>query len=182
MLQLLSSFKSVKTEESQSELEKYVIQHGIECQAVLTQKPKDEAIYVKQGQARQALSQKATLHARKGASWEDTAFHYSVTIAYKGKTFQTAFKCGLGHCIVRSSIWNGVQASLILPNAADVLNSLALDARACDMSFANWCQEYGYNTDSRQAFKTYEECQQNGDKLKSVFPANMIEEMRGCEH
>lgn len=181
MLQILSPFKSVKIEEKQTELEKYVIQHGIECQAVLIQKPKEDAIYIKENKAQW---KKATVHARKGASWEDTAFHYSVTISYKGKSFQTTFKCGLGHCIVKEYRYFSeiLLASPILPNCADVLNCLALDSEACDMSFSNWCQQNGDSTDSRQAFKNYEECQQNGDKLKSIFPAKMIEEIRACEH
>src|SRR5690606_15066469 len=33
----------------------------------------------------------------------------------------------------------------VAPHAADVLYSVMLDASACEMSFRDWCAEYGYN-------------------------------------
>lgn len=55
------------------------------------------------------------------------------------------------------------------PQAAGVLYSLLTDTSATEQSFANWCADFGYDTDSRKAFSVYEACQQNADKLFKLF-------------
>lgn len=55
------------------------------------------------------------------------------------------------------------------PHPADVLHSLIADSSATGQSFADWCSDFGYDTDSRKAFATYEACQQNADKLARLF-------------
>lgn len=57
----------------------------------------------------------------------------------------------------------------VTPHAADVLYSLILDSGAASQTFADWCADFGYDTDSRKALATYEACQQNADKLRRVF-------------
>src|SRR3990167_2453382 len=54
------------------------------------------------------------------------------------------FSKGYGH--------NGAE-----PTAAEVLDCLASDAAGLDNSrnFEDWCSEYGYNEDSRTAWRTY---------------------------
>lgn len=63
------------------------------------------------------------------------------------------------------------------PFAASVLYCLILDAHADDMSFSNWCGDYGYGTDSRKAFETYQACCNNAAKLRKVFTHNQIEKL-----
>ncbi len=58
---------------------------------------------------------------------------------------------------------------VVAPHKADVLHSLILDSSAVDQSFASWCNEYGYDSDSRKAESTYRACQENADKLSRVF-------------
>ena len=43
------------------------------------------------------------------------------------------------------------------PNERDVLNCLALDVEGYEnaKNFEEWCDEYGYDTDSRKAEKAY---------------------------
>src|SRR5690606_33602845 len=41
------------------------------------------------------------------------------------------------------------------PHAADVLHSLILDSAAADQTFESWCDEFGYDSDSRKAEATY---------------------------
>lgn len=60
------------------------------------------------------------------------------------------------------------------PHVADLLHSLILDSSAVSQSFESWCQEYGYDSDSRKAEATYRACQQNADKLAHIFNANDI--------
>jgi len=45
------------------------------------------------------------------------------------------------------------------PEIDDVLFSLVMDSHAAEMTFAEWCGEFGYDTDSRKALATYEACQ-----------------------
>lgn len=65
-------------------------------------------------------------------------------------------------------------AKPVKPSAASVLHCLLLDYSACDQSFASWCSDFGYDTDSRKALSIYEECQKNADKLKSLFSPDEI--------
>lgn len=55
------------------------------------------------------------------------------------------------------------------PPIAGLLYSLVLDGSACGESFASWCDNFGYDSDSRKALATYEECQQGFDRLRKVF-------------
>lgn len=55
------------------------------------------------------------------------------------------------------------------PHPADVLHSIILDSSAVGQSFESWCSDFGYDTDSRKAYATYEACQKNADKLARVF-------------
>jgi len=63
------------------------------------------------------------------------------------------------------------------PHAADVLHSLIMDASAAEQTFESWCNEYGYDTDSRKALATYEACQQNADKLRRVFSRDVLAQL-----
>lgn len=57
----------------------------------------------------------------------------------------------------------------VAPHAASVLHSLILDSSAVGQSFESWCADFGYDSDSRKAYATYEECQRNADKLARIF-------------
>lgn len=58
---------------------------------------------------------------------------------------------------------------VVRPHAAGVLHSLLWDSDASEQSFASWCSDLGYDTDSRKALVMYEACQVNADKLCRVF-------------
>lgn len=80
----------------------------------------------------------------------------------------------------RSVAWHDIEKTRKPkpPHAADVLLSVVMDSRACEQSFADWCGEFGYDTDSRKALATYEACQQNADKLKRIFSHAQIAQIR----
>lgn len=65
----------------------------------------------------------------------------------------------------------------VSPFAASVLYCLLYDATACDMSFDDWCDNYGYDTDSRKALETYLACQSTGNKLRIIFSSKLIAEI-----
>lgn len=65
----------------------------------------------------------------------------------------------------------------VSPCAADVICSLLSDAEAADMSFNDWCDNFGYSSDSISAFNTYQQCSTIGKDLRKVFTANQRAEL-----
>lgn len=118
----------------------------------------------------------------KSDDWQETAHQWAVVIG--GQSFD--YFTGLGHREVLrplgdvdryNQLSRGVnlsesQSKELLklskptpPKLDDVLSSLVMDASATERSFPNWCDDFGYDTDSRKALSIYEQCQVNADKL-----------------
>lgn len=76
---------------------------------------------------------------------------------------------GLNPRSIATASWVKENVKPHTPQAAGVLYSLLTDISATEQSFANWCADFGYDTDSRKAFSVYEACQQNADKLFKLF-------------
>lgn len=57
------------------------------------------------------------------------------------------------------------------PRLADVLDCMASDSCGVDnaASFEDWCGEYGYDTDSRKAERTFKICQRQSANLKRLL-------------
>ena len=55
------------------------------------------------------------------------------------------------------------------PEVEDVVYSLVLDADACSQTFDEWCNNYGYNNDSRKALAMYLKCQELGTKIRRLL-------------
>jgi hypothetical protein len=87
-----------------------------------------------------------------------TMDHWRVTLRRPGKKMTVYFSMGSGH--------NGKA-----PEAADVLDCLASDASSVDNArdFADWASDYGYDTDSRKAHKTYTVCKRQAERLKKFL-------------
>jgi len=88
--------------------------------------------------------------------WRETADRWIVNI--NGQVFD--YYTGIGH--------RNNKAAPQLPLLDDVLFSLVSDSDACEMSFNEWCSNFGYDTDSRKALAVYELCQENTDKLRKA--------------
>jgi len=56
------------------------------------------------------------------------------------------------------------------PKIDDVLYSLIIDSDALNDNFFNWCDNFGYDSDSRKALKIYEDCVNNGRKVEKFIP------------
>lgn len=65
------------------------------------------------------------------------------------------------------------------PEAADVLDSMAMDASTCvnARDFADWCSEYGYDTDSRKAERIYNVIAEDTRRLRRFLPADAFERL-----
>jgi hypothetical protein len=83
--------------------------------------------------------------------------------------FETDYFTGLGHRKGGASI---------APSAAGVLYSLLMDAEAHDMPFAEWCDNFGYSSDSIKALHTYQQCEETARALKKVFTSEQMAELR----
>jgi hypothetical protein len=57
------------------------------------------------------------------------------------------------------------------PTLYDVLTGLKADATDGE-TFADWCANYGYDTDSWQAMETYLACQESEDRSRRFFGAD----------
>lgn len=89
------------------------------------------------------------------------ADHWRVTLRRPGNRKMTVyFSMGSAH--------NGKE-----PEVADVLDSLASDASGIEnaRSFEDWCGEYGYDTDSRKAHRTYTICKREAERLQKFLDA-----------
>ena len=85
--------------------------------------------------------------AEKSDNWQEGSFEWRVSINNAIFSFYTGSALGSE------------------PTLDDVLYSLISDSQACEMSFDEWCSDFGYNTDSRKALETYLLCQSNTKKL-----------------
>jgi hypothetical protein len=83
---------------------------------------------------------------------------WRVRLSSGNKRMTVYFSMGVGH--------NGRE-----PEAADVLDCLASDAAGIEnaTNFEDWASEYGYDTDSRKAHRTYQACHRQADKLSKFL-------------
>lgn len=102
--------------------------------------------------------------------WRQTAYEWRVTLRYQGRTMVVPYFMGSGHATKPKNSW--MTPKPIAPDAPTVLSSLMLDASAADTTFADWCSEYGYDTDSRGALDTFLTCQQIGAELRRLLGAD----------
>jgi len=79
---------------------------------------------------------------------------WSITLKYKGKRAQFRY-------------YGGGKASA--PTASDLVWSVATDSTALEESFKDWCDNFGYSTDSIKARSTYKACQRNGSRLTDLI-------------
>lgn len=68
-------------------------------------------------------------------------------------------------------MWEELEAKRkpVAPHAADVLACLLSDSGAVGVAFSEWCDEFGYESDSRKALDTYLACQETYLKLRRIL-------------
>jgi hypothetical protein len=59
----------------------------------------------------------------------------------------------------------------------DVIFSLLTDWQGGRETFEDFCSSFGYDEDSRKAYKIWEACKKSGEKLQKLFSADEIEEL-----
>jgi hypothetical protein len=61
------------------------------------------------------------------------------------------------------------RTALVPPTLADVLSCLLMDSIAIGYSFDQFCSEFGYDTDSRKAYDTYNACRDAATRLLQIM-------------
>lgn len=102
------------------------------------------------------------------ANWQ--AYHYKVVLKFRTKTgkrrqFTTYFSMGIG--LSRE------------PQADDILDCLASDATSVENArdFEDWASEFGYDTDSRKAERTYKTIQRQSKRLAQFLGNELYEQL-----
>lgn len=105
----------------------------------------------------------------------------------KVATMETDYFTGIGHrqskrampadiarlrpAIMARVDWEKANLRPVTPAAASVLYSLLSDASGADGNFLDWCDDLGYDSDSRKALAIYEACCVIRADLQKVFTA-----------
>lgn len=102
----------------------------------------------------------------------DEQHHWSVKLERfskdgKRKTLTTFFSQGSAH---KSA-----------PSSADVLSCLVNDATSGEMSFKDFCSEFGYDMDSRSAEKIWQGCAEMAPRVRD-FLGEKFDAILECEH
>jgi hypothetical protein len=93
---------------------------------------------------------------------------WRVTIARGAEAVRINFHCGTGHAK------DGVPTP---PKLQDVIYSLIMDWQGGRETFKDFCACFGYDEDSRKAYKIWEACKANGEKLARLFSPDEIAEL-----
>lgn len=83
-----------------------------------------------------------------------SAKHWMVKLEFEGRSLFVGFSGGV---------------ATHDPRVDDVLSSLCSDAAAADVTFEDWCGDFGYDTDSRSAEGLYRMCAEQRPRLLSLL-------------
>lgn len=101
--------------------------------------------------------------------WKRTSKKWQVKLIYFDKEYVTDFYMGCG--LVDE---NGKPKK---PSKKDVLFSIMMDD-VSEMSFNDFCSEFGYDNDSIKALKIYEGCQRETEAYYDMFDSEEREILR----
>lgn len=87
--------------------------------------------------------------------------HWRCTLTCEGRRMSTTFSKGFGH--------NGAK-----PRVEELLSTFASDTTALDSNFEDWCGEYGYEQDSRKAYKIYQACVKQSQRLRTFLGSSEV--------
>jgi len=59
------------------------------------------------------------------------------------------------------------------PTIEDVLNALRLDTENADVEFTAWCDEFGYDPDSRKAGNIYDQVHKEAAMVRKFFGSDL---------
>ena len=109
------------------------------------------------------LSKGISLTAVRGAhidfddmdDWQKESNDWRITLRYKGHSMSFDYWQGKG---IKNT-----------PTVEGIMENIVSDASVNDMSFEDFCAEFGYDTDSRKAERTYNACIKQTKALKRLL-------------
>lgn len=120
-------------------------------------------------------------------------FLYSVNIGTGSNMFTTQYKCGLGlvekkkgslpapkcnkNCIAYKE-WEEQNFKPKHPKNSDIMYGLLSDSNAGSYSFQDFCDNFGYSSDSIKALNVYRECEKTSKNLRKVFTSEQLQQMQ----
>ncbi len=114
----------------------------------------------------EAIHQGVHLESEEKTQWEHD--RWRVTLRLGRRRLTTTFRMGMAH---------GGKA----PDAAGVVYSLLIDARAGELSFEDFCGELGYDQDSRRAEQIWKACNRVAPRVRCLLGEH-FEMLEGAEH
>ena len=87
--------------------------------------------------------------------WDMDVHKWRCTLRYQGRRMSVMFYQGMAHTEA--------------PTADEVLECLASDVGCASDSFAEWCANFGYDTDSRKALATYRQIRRQAQRLSELL-------------
>ena len=99
--------------------------------------------------------------------WKRNANPWTVRLKFQRRTLTVPF-------------WTGV-ACEGEPSAADVLNCVCSDTRSGEMTFSEFCSEFGSDDDSRSAERTWRACAAMAPRVRR-FLGDEFDTFAGAEH
>lgn len=67
------------------------------------------------------------------------------------------------------------------PTITEFLICISMDCQVGEMGFEEFCSEFGYDSDSRKAYKMWEDCKENQKKMKKILGPEGYEELLKIE-
>lgn len=135
----------------------------------------------------------------RNAAEDRPSLNWRITFTRGGASLTTDYMQGIGHLpgyqhgrksvdqdaveknAAQSGVWHGRKLSA--PDAADVMQSLLMDAEAMDYAdFESWANKFGSDHDSRAAEKTYRACLDIGLKLRAMLGDEKMAALRELLH
>lgn len=121
-------------------------------------------------------------------------FAWNAELEFKGRRLPVEFKMGIAHCkplsearrrsafrrITGSNEWMFCEA--VPPSVADVVANMAGSMTSLLEPFEVWACDFGYDTDSREAEKTYHACQKEAQSLIGLFGRDLAFALSELEH
>jgi hypothetical protein len=116
------------------------------------------------------LAMTATRVGAAGGDWGRGATEWQVTLRAErnGATMIVPFHMGSAHTDA--------------PDLATVLDCLALDSAGFENAtgFADWADEYGFDSDSIKALRTYEQVEEQAHSLRALLGQEAYDELLFC--
>lgn len=100
-------------------------------------------------------------------------FSYGVVLTHRhsGRTYACDFFMGAGHVYPKDHHPGSLRGQPKPPAAADVISCLLIDLSTVDNcdSFEEFCDELGYDSDSREAERIWRKLEHEAPKIRAFF-------------